>query len=306
MIRYTLLFLYFIGTTNLCLGQDNIVPLWPTTIPNQKASNEVESQKYDNHIYWIGNVQTPSIEIYAPAKRNANRKAVIIFPGGAYHHLAYDYEGTDIAKWFNSQGITAFVLKYRLPESKSLITNHLAPLQDAQRALRLVRYHAEEWNISKDQIGIIGFSAGGHLASTLGTHYDEKIYDAMDSIDSLSARPDLMILVYPVITMKAPYTHVGSRTSLLGISPKAELVDYYSNELHVSNKTPQTFILHSADDKAVPVMNSILFFEALQKEEVFTEMHIYPEGDHGFSLAIGKGSLQNWTHLLSDWIANLK
>jgi acetyl esterase/lipase len=219
--------------------------------------------------------------------------------------LAYDWEGTDIAKWFNSKGITAFVLKYRLPESKSLLVNHKAPLQDAQRAIRLVRHHAEKWNLSKDQIGIMGFSAGGHLASTLGTHYDIDKNVVTDSIDSLSARPDFMILIYPVITMKAPYTHLGSRTSLIGANPKPELINFYSNELHVDKDTPPTFLLHSTDDSAVPVMNSILFYQALEKENIYSELHVYPVGGHGFALAVNQGYLQNWTQLLYDWIQSL-
>lgn len=304
MGKYILLFIYVI-TYSLCSAQDNIIPLWSEMVPNQKESVEGETQKHDD-IYWIGNVQTPTLEIYLPTKRNATGRAVIICPGGAYHHLAYDYEGTDIAKWFNSKGIAAFVLKYRLPESKSLIINHKAPLQDAQRALRIVRYNAEKWGISQDQIGVVGFSAGGHLASTLGTHYNDISYDASDDMDRLSARPDFMVLIYPVITMNPLYTHEGSKISLLGTNPNAELVNYYSNELHVNSKTPPTFILHGADDKSVSVMNSILFFEALQKEGIFTEMHIFPEGGHGFSLAIGKDNLQDWTNLLSEWIDNLK
>ncbi|WP_445732231.1 alpha/beta hydrolase [Mariniflexile sp.] len=293
-------------TINNCFSQNQIIPLWTENIPNQKVSNEVEKQYYEGDIFWIGNVQEPAMQVYLPTKRSATGKAVIICPGGAYHHLAYDWEGTDIAKWLNSKGITAFVLKYRLPESKSLIVNHQAPLQDAQRAIRLVRYNAEKWHISKDKIGIIGFSAAGHLASTLGTHYDENTIKNKDSIDSLSARPDFMILMYPVITMKAPYTHVGSKTNLLGANPKQDLIDFYSNELHVNKNTPPTFICHSTDDDAVPVMNSIQFYQALVKEGVSVEMHIFPTGGHGFGLAVGKGYLQNWTTLLSDWLENLK
>ncbi len=278
-----------------------LIPLWPEIIPNQKESNEAETQKQED-IFWVGNVQVPTLEMFLPTKRAATGKAVIICPGGAYHHLAYDWEGTDFAKWLNSRGITAFVLKYRLPESQSLILNYKAPLQDAQRALRTVRFHAEKWNLNPDKIGIMGFSAGGHLASTLGTHFQEPNTHTEDKIDVLRARPDFMVLVYPVISMKDAYTHLGSRTSLIGENPKPELVDYFSNELHVTPKTPPTFLVHASDDDAVSVMNSIVIYEALQKENIETEMHIYPKGGHGFAFGIGQSHLQNWTNLLADWM----
>jgi len=289
---------------NACFNQA-ILPLWSENVPNHRETDEVETIKNESFL-WIENVQEPSLEIYLPAKRNATGKAVVICPGGAYQGLAYDWEGTDIAKLLNSKGIAAFVLKYRLPKSKSIITGYKAPLQDAQRAIRLVRHNSEEWNIYVNQIGIMGFSAGGHLASTLGTHYDEDMYSVSDSIDSLSARPDFMVLIYPVITMNSVYTHQGSRNNLLGDHPEEELVDFYSNELHVNKNTPPTFLLHSSDDGAVPVMNSILFYQALQKEKIYSEMHIYPEGGHGFSLAIGKGHLQTWPDRLFEWIESLK
>ncbi|WP_194768605.1 alpha/beta hydrolase [Tamlana sp. I1] len=289
-----------------CFSQNQIIPLWTENIPNQKTSNEVEKQYYESDIFWKANVQNPTLEVFIPNKRSATKKAVIICPGGAYHHIAYDWEGTDIAKWFNSKGITAFVLKYRLPESKSLLVNYKAPLQDAQRAVRLVRAHSEKWNLDKNQIGIMGFSAGGHLASTLGTHFDNDKNSISSPMDRISARPDFMVLIYPVITMKSNYTHLGSRTSLIGANPNQKLIDFYSNELQVTKNTPPTFILHSADDEAVSVMNSIQFYEALIKEGVSSEMHIYPKGGHGFGLAIGKGALQNWTQLLSDWMDDLK
>jgi acetyl esterase/lipase len=283
-------------------SQENIIPLWSEKDPIILEINEKEIRKNAN-ILTIRNVHKPTLEVFLPSKQNATGKAVVICPGGGYQQLAYDWEGTDVAKWLNSKGIAAFVLKYRLP--KSLKVNSKAPLKDAQRAVRLVRQNSKKWNISKDKIGIMGFSAGGHLASTLGTHYDDNRDSLFNSIDSLSARPDFMVLVYPVITMKSPYTHNGSRNNLLGKAPKKELINHYSNELHVNKNTPPTFIVHSSDDKAVPVMNSILFYQALLKENINTEMHIYPKGGHGFGLAIGKGHLQTWVDRFSEWIESL-
>jgi len=289
----------------MCFSQESTIPLWSEKIPNHQKTNEIEIQR-NGDILWIENVQEPTLEIYLPSRKNATGKAMVICPGGGYQGLAYDWEGTDIAKWLNTKGIAAFVLKYRLPKSKSIILGHKAPLQDAQRAIRLVRHNSEKWNVSKNQIGIMGFSAGGHLASTLGTHYNNGKDSLPNTIDTLSARPDFMVLMYPVISMRSSYTHEGSRNNLLGDNPQQELIDYYSNELHVNNNTPPTFIAHSTDDKSVSVMNSILFYQALEKEEIYSEMHIYPEGGHGFALAIGQGHLQTWTDRLSEWLESLK
>mgnify|MGYP000026480170 CR=1 FL=1 len=201
-------------------------------------------------------------------------------------------------------GITAFVLKYRLPTSKSIITVHEAPLQDAQRAMRWVRAHAPDYGVNPNKIGVIGFSAGGHVASTLGTQYDRSNTFKEQPLDSISARPDFMALIYPVITMKQDFAHQGSRDRLLGKTPSQALVNKYSNELHVTKNTPSTFLVHSSDDHAVPVENSINFYSALKREGVDAELHIYPYGKHGYSLAINKGRLQTWTDRLEDWLSS--
>ena len=290
-------------TNCLCIAQDTIIPLWEGPIPNQIASDEQEIQT-EGDIFWIRKVQKPTLEVYLPTKKNNSGQAVVICPGGGYSGLAYDWEGRDIAKWFNTKGITAFVLKYRLPDSKSLKNAHEVPLMDAKRALRTVRHLAGNWDISTDKIGVMGFSAGGHLASSLATHYDSE--DAFnDSIDAISARPDFVILIYPVITMNTQYTHMGSRKKLLGENPSEELVAYYSNELHVNQQTPPTFLIHSSDDEAVPVMNSIQFYLALQREKIYSEMHIYPTGGHGYSLAIGNDHLEVWPEHLSAWLKKI-
>ncbi len=288
-------------------AQDTIMPLWPKAIPNQIESEEKEVVEHtDDGITWITNVQTPTLEVYLPAPKHANGQAVLIFPGGGYHGLAYDWEGTDIAKSLTVKGVAGIVIKYRLPWSKS-ITNgkNAVPLQDAQRAIRLVRSKAAAWGIAPDKIGIMGFSAGGHLASSLGTHYKDKVYQRQDAADDLSARPDFMALIYPVITLGHPSTHTGSRTSLLGENPTQEEVDYLSNEKHVNGDTPPVFLLHAMDDKAVPVENTTLFFEALRQHQVPATMHVYPTGGHGFSMALTDERLKNWMELLFDWLANL-
>ncbi|CAH8282561.1 acetyl esterase/lipase [Mariniflexile fucanivorans] len=282
-------------------SQNEIIPLWNGDIPNSQKSNDKEIV-LSTDATRISLVQTPTLEVFLPTKKSATGKAVIICPGGGYKYVVYDWEGTDIAKWYNSKGIAAFVLKYRLPNSKSVKVSYEAPLQDAQRALRIVRSQAEKWQVNPNKIGIMGFSAGGHVASTLGIQFDKPNIFKETTIDAISARPDFMILIYPVVTMKTDYTHKGSRLSLLGENPTDVLINQYSNELQVTENTPPTFIVHATDDAAVPVENSLNLYKALKDKGVKTEMHIYPEGGHGFSLAIGSGYLQTWPDRLFDWL----
>lgn len=289
---------------NFVNGQDTIVPLWPKEkIPNRITSDEKEEHKR-NGILRISKVQEPTIEVYLPAKSNAIGKAMLIFPGGGYGILAYDWEGTDIAKFLNGKGIAGIVVKYRLPSSNSQKDKHNVPLIDAQRALRMVRSRAEEWHIDSNKIGIIGFSAGGHLASTLGTHFDEEVYTPIDAVDAQSARPDFMALGYPVISFGA-MTHGGSKTNLLGENPDPVLVERFSNEKQVSERTPPTFLFHATDDPGVPVENSLLFYTALKEKGVSATMHIYPKGGHGFSLALEDPHLSGWTERMYEWIKSL-
>ena len=287
-------------------AQEYKLLLWPSgNIPNYKKTNEVEKRD-SSGIVRISLVQQPMIDVYLPSKQNATGQALVVCPGGGYGILAYDWEGTDIAKWLNANGIAAIVLKYRLPNSKSNIDPKLSPLLDAQRALRFVRANAEKWNIKKDKIGIMGFSAGGHLASTAGTHFDKGNPNATDSIDRISSRPDFMILMYPVITMSQPYMHQGSRNNLISAMADSATAKYYSNDLQVTGETPPTLLVHATDDKAVPVENTLSFYQALKNNGVPAEMHIYPYGGHGFSLAIGKGYLQTWTDRCMEWLRSLK
>ncbi|MCB9250614.1 MAG: alpha/beta hydrolase [Ignavibacteriales bacterium] len=302
MFRILLASFIFLG---IIKAQEINMKLWETAIPNYQKTDEVELSEYVDGITKISYVQEPDITVYLPSKANSTGDAVVICPGGGYKILAYDWEGSDIAKFFNSKGIAAIVLKYRLPVSKSNIIPDKSPLMDAQRAIRLTRFHAEEWGIEQNKIGIIGFSAGGHLASTAGTHFDLGVINSSDPIEELSSRPDFMILVYPVISFIQPYSHSGSVKNLLGENPSEELLKYYSNELHVTNQTPPTILIHSQDDTTVPIENSLSFYKALCENNVKAEMHTYTYGGHGFSLAIGKGYLSTWTERVMDWINNL-
>lgn len=290
--------------SNQIMAQDTIMHLWPNNkIPNRIASDEKEEHQR-NDILRIGKVQEPTIEVYLPAKSNANGKGVLIFPGGGYGMLAYDWEGTDIAKFLNGKGIAGIVVKYRLPSSVSQTDKHNVPLIDAQRALRLVRSKAKFFHIDPSKLGIIGFSAGGHLASTLGTHFEEKVYEPIDEIDKLSARPDFMALGYPVISFGA-MTHGGSKKKLIGENPKVKMVDHFSNEKQVTENTPPTFLFHASDDKVVPVENSLLFYQALKDKDISATMHIYPKGGHGFSLARKDPHLMGWTERMFEWMESL-
>lgn len=304
MMKYSVSVIIFSLISTACFGQNYILPLWSDNIPNYQKTDEIELQN-STDIVRVSMVQTPNISVYLSSNKIATGQAVVICPGGGYRYLAYDFEGSDVAKWLNSKGVAAIVLKYRLPISKSNIVNHKSPLLDAQRAIRLTRYHAMEWNIEQDKIGIMGFSAGGHLASTAGTHFDSGKTNADDPVESMSSRPDFMILLYPVITLSKPFLHKGSRTALLGENPDPTLIEYYSNELQVKTDTPPTFIVHATDDKSVPVENSLIFYQSLKDNGLPVEMHIYPAGGHGFSLALGKGYLETWTDRCIDWLKSL-
>ncbi len=282
-------------------GQNQVVPLWEGDPPNYRETGEVTI--FDTaDIVRVRNVQKPDIAIFLPSKKNATGEAVLICPGGGYGILAYDWEGSDIARWLNSRGIAAFVLKYRLPGSKSNIVPHMSPLMDAQRAMRLIRSRAEKWNLDPTKIGVMGFSAGGHLASTLSTHYDGGDPSNSDPVERLSCRPDFSVLVYPVISFTEEFQHSGSRINLVGKDADEKLVKFYSSELQVTQDTPPAILIHSDDDKGVPVENSIAYYKALRAKGVSSELHIYPYGGHGYSLAIGQGHLATWPDRVIEWI----
>ena len=239
----------------------------------------------------------PELRIYLPAAKPSGT-AVVVCPGGGYGALAMDHEGRQIADWLNSLGVAAFVLKYRLGPRY----HHPAPLQDAQRALRYVRLHAQELGIAPDRIGIWGFSAGGHLAATAGTHFHAGDSKAADPIERISSRPDFLILAYPVISFTAEYTHLGSRKNLLGDNPDPQLVESLSNEKQVTPETPPTFLFHTDGDTGVPPENSVSFYLALRKARVPAEMHIYEQGPHGVGLATADPILSSWPNRLADWL----
>jgi acetyl esterase/lipase len=286
-------------------GQSINLDLYPEgNIPNYHNSGEQEIRDTTD-IVRISKVQIPDIEVFLPSKKNRSGEAVIICPGGGYHILAYDWEGEDIAKFWNSKGIAAIVLKYRLPTSTSQIIPHKSPLLDAQRAMRLVRFHAADWKIDPEKIGIMGFSAGGHLASTLSTHYDYGNPDSNDPVERISCRPDFSVLIYPVISFTADFSHSGSAVALTGQDQSKELLEFYSNEKQIDKDTPPAILIHSSDDNAVPVDNSIVYFQALQKQGINTELHIYPYGGHGYSLAVGKGHLSGWPDRCYEWVKSL-
>lgn len=303
-MRILFLFTFFL-LWNMTNAQNQILPLYPKDkIPNFQATAEKEKQE-KGEILWVTQVQTPDIAVFLPPKRTATGDAVVICPGGGYAGLAYDWEGVEIAKWLNTKGIAGIVLKYRLPLSKSNKVPYLSPLLDAKRAMRLVRLHAAEWNIQKNRVGIMGFSAGGHLASTLLTHFDTGEANAADSLEQESSRPDFGILIYPVISMSKPIMHAGSRNNLIGEHPETALAIQYSGELQVHQDMPPTFLLHAMDDNAVPVENSLLFFQAMKDHAVPGELHVFPKGGHGFGLGVGK-EVEGWTELCVKWIRGLK
>lgn len=243
----------------------------------------------------------PSLTIYLPEKSKATGAAVVICPGGGYGHLAMDHEGHQIAQWLNSFGVAGFIVKYRHRNSGAGY-GHPAPLTDAQRAISTVRCRANEWGVNPDRIGILGFSAGGHLASTAATHFHTGRTDTTDKIDSTSCRPDFAVLVYPVISFTEWFTHKGSMHNLLGSDPSEEMMKKFSNELQVTPQTPPTFLIHTYGDTGVPAENSIYFYLALRKAKVPAEMHIYETGRHGFGLGADVPGTSSWPKRCQEWM----
>ncbi|MFZ0452190.1 MAG: alpha/beta hydrolase [Ignavibacteriaceae bacterium] len=279
------------------------INVWPGKIPGAIEDTLYKEIDLSNEtgIYRISKVKIPTLTIFTPPEGKANGTAVLICPGGGYLHLAYTKEGVDIAKWLNSLGITAFVLKYRLPSDSIMKDKTIGPLMDAQKAMRIIRGNAEKWNINPDKIGVTGFSAGGHLASTLCTHYNERVYDS----DTISAKPDFSILGYPVISMEADITHMGSRENLLGKNPTKEELIKFSNDKQVNKNTPPAFLFLAEDDNTVPIQNSINYFKALSKFKIPAELHIYEKGGHGFGLAKKSGTASDWPNACERWLREI-
>ena len=289
--------LIFISSTS---AQTETIQLWPNGAPGaiKDPDYKVETGS-DKDWSWMKNVSNPTIDVYLAPSKTANGTAVIICPGGGYGLLATAHEGSQVANWLNTLGITGIVLKYRLPNSSIMKDKTIGPLQDAQKAIRIVRSRAKEWNINPNKIGVMGFSAGGHLASTLSTHYDDKVYE---STDTTSARPDFSILIYPVISMDSSITHMGSRINLLGEHPSDGLVKKYSNELQVNNETPPAFLVGSMDDGTVPIQNSIDYALALKKYKIPCELHIYEKGGHGYGMGRSNGTESTWPEACKNWL----
>lgn len=279
----TILFVVVMGVLPTWAAGPEPTPLWPDKVPGATGTEEPDR---------------PSVRIHLPPKDKANGAAVVICPGGGYGIIAMDHEGSQVANWFNSHGVTALVLRYRLSPKY----RHPMPLNDAQRAIRYARANAEKLGISPRRIGVMGFSAGGHLASTAATHFDAGQKDAADPVDRVSCRPDFAILGYPVISLNADYAHKGSGKNLLGENPDPQLLDNLSNDKQVTSETPPTFLFHTGEDTGVPAENSVAFYMALRKAKVPAELHIYQQGPHGVGLAPGSPVLFTWKDRLIDWL----
>jgi acetyl esterase/lipase len=278
-----------LASTIAMAGEPEILRLWENDAP--LAGGTLESDVPTIHLYRVESTKPTS--------------GVVVYPGGGYGNLAMDHEGKQIAAWFNDMGITAAICVYRhrgAGGNNGKGYGHPVPMLDAQRAIRTMRANAKQWNIDPEKIGVLGFSAGGHLASTVSTHHDAGKPDSDDRIDRSSSRPDFAILAYPVIALDKPFTHRGSQKNLLGENPAPELLASLSNEAAVDETTPPTFLFHTSEDKSVPVENSIVYYRALIAANVGAEMHIFEKGRHGVGLAAGLPGTEAWPNLCKAWL----
>ncbi|MBI2417404.1 MAG: alpha/beta hydrolase [Ignavibacteriales bacterium] len=287
----------------IVLSQSEQFDLWKDTIPGAiQISGAHEDTLFMENGIRIKNVVLPTLTGYFPDTALATGAAIVICPGGGYERLAISHEGYDVGKWFALRGVAAFVLKYRLPADSIMHNKSVGPLMDAQEAIRTVRRNASRWHINPHLIGVMGFSAGGHLAATASTLYADSVYAS----DGQSARPDFAVLAYPVISMNDSITHKKSKLNLLGSNPASNIVAHYSAELQITPRTPPTYIIHSSDDTSVPVENTLRYYKALRLHAVDAEMHIYKTGGHGYGL-VGKGGEEsNWTNDLQKWLVARK
>jgi acetyl esterase/lipase len=269
------------------------IALWPEGVPNLRSDLGPEQVEEGR----VTHVTTPTLFHRSPTAGTANGTAVILCPGGGYGSLSLDFEGTTYATWLSQLGVTTFVLKYRLREY-----GHPAPLQDVLRAVRLVRSRAVEFGINPERIGVMGSSAGGHLAASAGTLFDQPAGRTGAPLDAVSGRPDFLILMYPVISMTSAATHAGSRSALLGTAPSPELLRLMSLELQVTSATPPTLLIHTQEDTAVPIENSILFFQALTRVGVPAEFYAFEHGPHGIGMNPGHGTASDWPHRAEEWL----
>ncbi len=280
-----------------------VIPLYNGEIPNSTHVADQENFRYEpGNILIVSKVSRPTLTIFLPSKEKSTGDAIIVCPGGGYVNLAMGYEGEDVARRLNESGIAAFVLKYRIPDDNSMLNKEIGPLQDAQRAIMVLRSRAEEWQINPNRIGIMGFSAGGHLASTAGTHFQK---DYIENPHHISLRPDFMILIYPVISFNKRIGHMGSMQNLLGLTPTPEKVNEYSNETQVTDQTPPAFLVHAKDDDVVPFENSVVFADSLKAHKIPAEVFLYEQGGHGFGMT-NKKRKQDWMESCIRWIQGLK
>jgi acetyl esterase/lipase len=298
MIRICILLL------SLCsveVDAQEFIPLWPKNkMPNSKQLH-LRDSIVNERVYQVG---TPGMYAFFPSETENKGAAVLICPGGGYERLAYVISGTQLAKWFNAIGMSAFVLNYRLPNSPDLIQREIGPLQDAQRAMKLIRANAARWKIDTAKIGVQGSSAGGHLAALLSLAKEDHAIIG-DLLNNIAFHPAFSILVSPVIDMGI-YTHAGSRKNLLGATPTAELVNKYSLQLQVTEATAPAFVVHAFNDPAVSVRNSLLFYQALVEKKVPSSIHVFPAGGHAIALRNNPGSTELWTNLCESWLQEMK
>jgi len=298
-MKYTTLIFLIINIFSAAFSQQNTILLYPNRVPGSKGIEIAEDSKTTDGVTRVKDITQPALYMYQPKVKTSDA-AVIICPGGGYSILAIDKEGYEVATWFNERGVTAFILKYRLPQDELFDNAEIRPLQDAQQAIRMVRRSAAEYGISPGKIGIMGFSAGGHLASTASTHFNTQVGEIIDT--TISVRPDFFFLLYPVITFNELYAHSGSRDNLVGKNAPEYKIKLYSNELHVTAETPPTFLVSTSDDHVSP-QNSILYYEACRKNKVPVEMHIYEKGGHGYGLRKkGLGPVETWSERMEDWM----
>lgn len=277
------------------------MPLYDGAIPNAKPCSVKESSA-NNGILIIKDVVAPTLTAYLPPKDKRTGTAVLVIPGGGYGIVAAGHEGSDIAKAFNEAGIAAFVLKYRIPNDACMTDKMFVPLMDAQQALYVIRKNAAEYGIDTARVGVMGFSAGGHLAATLSTHFDRPV---RNELAGANLRPNFSMLIYPVISFHPEIAHMGSRENLVGKNADKKWVTYFSNEDQVSAQTPPAFFVHATDDNVVPVANSILYYNQLVKYKIPAEMHIYEHGGHGFGLN-NKTTNDKWFETCLNWIKGNK
>jgi acetyl esterase/lipase len=293
-MKISFLFLFSILLLSGVSAQDKVLKVWPEGALNDNGMTKPEETFRKYH---VRNVSEAVMYVYLPPKEKNTGVAIVICPGGGYSFEAMDYEGYDIAKWLNTLGITGVVLKYRLPYGHADV-----PSSDGKQAIRIIRENAKEWGINPKKVGIAGFSAGGHLASTVGTHFDYGDKNSTSATARFSSRPDFMLLLYPVISLKEEFGHMGSRINLIGKGNNWELVKEYSNELQVTPETPPAFIAVADDDELVPARNSVEFYLALNKNSVPAELHVFAEGQHGFFLKKENLPVRDWPNLFYNWL----